>query len=215
MSRCSLACCRTLWCFNRLCVVARRVSGGTRTEMDFRHPCGSRAGLQASVFVSSGAKRVLRFAAAWLRLSWNAETKVIPRFRFRVVSAFSPRLFIAFGFRPPQLAVRPASWVPLPAARFHPPPVLSGLMQLNHHGRERLAARLSPIHAIEAERLDPKPLYVSATGPKRVEVNPFHRPVDSLSRLERCSITSSRLRSAFISYPSDDRSLHVCPFAHD
>ena len=30
------------------------------------------------------------------------------------------------------------------------------------------------LHDFEVERLDPRPLHLSATGPRRVEVNPFH-----------------------------------------
>lgn len=49
---------------------------------------------------------------------------------------------------------------------------------------------LSRIHAMEVERLNPKPLNVSSTGPERLEVKPLHL---SLSRGQTSSIVSLRL----------------------
>src|SRR5688572_4548286 len=49
------------------------------------------------------------------------------------------------------------------------------------------------IHAIEVERLDPKPLNVRVTDPKRVEVNSLHLSVDSFWLSKRHSTESLRL----------------------
>jgi hypothetical protein len=47
--------------------------------------------------------------------------------------------------------------------------------------RKRHGAKRKVESILEVLRLDPQPLYVRRTGPKRVEVNPSHLCVQSIS----------------------------------